>query len=79
MIYLSNRQLWLDKNWNLFNSFLFPIEKRKTNKKGGFMNKKIKYLLGIVIIAMLLLSIFYINTEHEYDLTLPDEVKTDEQ
>lgn len=42
------------------------------------MNIKIKYLLGIVIIAMLLFSIFYINIEHEYDLTLPDEVKTDE-
>lgn len=42
------------------------------------MNKKIRYLLGIVVFAMLLLSIFYINTEHEYDLTLPDEVTTDE-
>lgn len=42
------------------------------------MNKKIKYLLGIVIIAMLLFSIFYINIEHKYDLTLPEEVKTDE-
>ena len=42
------------------------------------MNRIIKYFLGIVIIAMLLFSIFYINNEHEYDLTLPDEVTTDE-
>ena len=42
------------------------------------MRKVLKYILGIVIIAMLVFSIFYMFSEHEYDLTEIEEVKTDE-
>ena len=42
------------------------------------MSKIIKYILGIVIIAMLVFSMFYMSSEHEYDLKKIEEVKTDE-
>ena len=42
------------------------------------MRKILKYVLGIVIIAMLLFSIPYMFSKHEYDLTKIEEVKTDE-
>lgn len=43
------------------------------------MNKKIKYCIGIVCIAILVFSIFYIFSEHEYDLTPINEIQTDEE
>ena len=42
------------------------------------MRKILKYVLGIVIIAMLLFSIPYMFSKHEYDLTKIEEVRTDE-
>lgn len=42
------------------------------------MHKILKYILGIVIFAMLVFSIFYMSIEHEYDLSKVEEVKTDE-
>lgn len=42
------------------------------------MRKILKYILGIVVIAMLVFSIFYMSSDHEYDLTKVEEVKTDE-
>jgi len=42
------------------------------------MHKILKCILGVVIIAMLLFSIFYMTFEHEYDLTKVEEIKTDE-
>ena len=42
------------------------------------MRKVLKYILGVVIIAMLIFSIFYMSFNHEYDLTKIEEVKTDE-
>ena len=43
------------------------------------MIKKTKLFLSVVIGAMLLLSIFYIFSEHEYDLTQVEDIKTDEE
>ena len=43
------------------------------------MRKILKYILCIVIIAMLLFSIFYMSSEHEYDLVKIEEIKTDEE
>lgn len=42
------------------------------------MRKILKYVLGIVLIAMLVFSILYMHTDHEYDLVKIEEVKTDE-
>ena len=42
------------------------------------MRKILKYILCIVIIAILLLSIVYMSSEHEYDLVKIEEVETDE-
>ena len=42
------------------------------------MRKILKYILGVVIIAILLLSIVYMSSEHEYDLVEIEEVQTDE-
>ena len=42
------------------------------------MRKILKYILGIVIIAILLFSIFYMYSDHEYELAEIEEVKTDE-
>lgn len=43
------------------------------------MRKALKYFLCVALIAILLLSIFYMFSEHEYDLTKIEEVKTDEE
>ena len=43
------------------------------------MHKILKCILGIVIFAMLVFSIFYMFSEHEYDLTKVEEVTTDEE
>ena len=42
------------------------------------MRKILKYILGVVIIAILLLSVVYMSSEHEYDLVEIEEVQTDE-
>ena len=42
------------------------------------MRKILKYILGVVICAILLLSIVYMFSEHEYDLVEIEEVQTDE-
>ena len=42
------------------------------------MRKILRYILGVVIIAILVFSMFYMSFEHEYDLTKIEEVKTDE-
>lgn len=42
------------------------------------MRKILKYILGIVIIAMLIISIFYMLSEHDYELTELEEIRTDE-
>jgi len=42
------------------------------------MRKILKYILGIVIIAMLVFSISYMSSEHEYDLAHVEQVQTDE-
>lgn len=42
------------------------------------MRKILKYILGVVVIAILLLSIVYMSFEHEYDLVEIEEVQTDE-
>ena len=42
------------------------------------MRKKLKYILGVVIVAILLLSIIFIFSEHEYDLVKVEQVETDE-
>ena len=42
------------------------------------MRKILKYILGVVIVAILLLSIIYMVSEHEYDLVEVEEIKTDE-
>lgn len=42
------------------------------------MRKILKYILGIVIIAMLIISIFYMISEHDYELTELEEIQTDE-
>ena len=43
------------------------------------MRKILKCILGIVIIIILLLSIFYMSSEYEYDLVEIEEVQTDEE
>lgn len=43
------------------------------------MHKILKYILGIVIFAMLIFSIFYMSSEHEYDLSKVEEITTDEE
>ena len=42
------------------------------------MRKILKCILGVVIIAILLFSIPFIFSDHEYELTKVEEVKTDE-
>lgn len=42
------------------------------------MRKILKYVLGIVIFVILLLSIVYMFSKHEYDLVEIEEVQTDE-
>lgn len=42
------------------------------------MRKILKYILGVVIIAILVFGIFYMSFDHEYDLTKVEEIKTDE-
>lgn len=42
------------------------------------MRKILKYILGVVVIAILLLSIIFMSSEHEYDLVKIEEVQTDE-
>lgn len=42
------------------------------------MRKAIPYVLCVVIVAILLLSIFYLFSYHEYDLIKVEEVTTDE-
>lgn len=42
------------------------------------MHKKLKYILGVVMAAILLLSIVYMFSEHEYDLVEIEEIQTDE-
>ena len=42
------------------------------------MRKILKYILGVVIVAILLLSIIFMSSEHEYDLVEIEEVQTDE-
>mgnify|MGYP003306686019 CR=1 FL=1 len=42
------------------------------------MRKILKYALGIVVIAMLVFSVSYMRSYHEYDLVEIEEVKTDE-
>lgn len=43
------------------------------------MRKVLTYTFCIVIFAILLFSIFYMSSEHEYDLVKVEEVKTDEE
>ena len=43
------------------------------------MRKILKCVFGIAIIPMLVFSVFYISSDHEYDLTKVEEVKTDEE
>lgn len=42
------------------------------------MRKILRYILGIVIIAMLVFSIFYMISEHDYELTKLEDIQTDE-
>ena len=42
------------------------------------MRRILKYVLGVVIAAILLLSVVYMFSEHEYDLVEIEEVQTDE-
>lgn len=42
------------------------------------MRKILKYVLGVVVIAMLVFSVLYMRSDHEYDLVEIEEVKTDE-
>lgn len=42
------------------------------------MRRILKYILGIVIFAILLLSIVYMLSNHEYDLVDVEKIKTDE-
>lgn len=42
------------------------------------MRKILKYILGIVIITMLIISIFYMLSEHDYELTDLEKIQTDE-
>jgi len=42
------------------------------------MRKILKYILGVVLVAILLLSILFISSEPEYKLTEIEEISTDE-
>lgn len=42
------------------------------------MRKILKCILGVVIVAILLLSIIFMSSEHEYDLIEIEKVQTDE-
>ena len=42
------------------------------------MRKILKYIFSVVVITILLLSIAFISSEHEYDLVKLEEVRTDE-
>ena len=42
------------------------------------MHKIIKFFACIVIVAILVFSMFYMSSDHEYDLTKVEDVKTDE-
>ena len=42
------------------------------------MRKILRYILGVVFVAMLLLTIPFISSEKEYELTKVEDVKTDE-
>lgn len=42
------------------------------------MHKILKYILSIVIVAMLIISIFYMLSEHDYELTELGAIQTDE-
>ena len=42
------------------------------------MRKVLKYILGVVFITILLLSILYINTNHDYELTKVEDITTDD-
>ena len=42
------------------------------------MRRVLKYFFGVVIVAILLFSIPFIFSEHEYQLTKVEEIKTDE-
>lgn len=42
------------------------------------MRKILKYIFGVVMVAILLLSILYMSSEHEYDLVEIEEIQTDE-
>ena len=42
------------------------------------MGKVLKYILGVVFVAILLLSIPFISSEKEYELTEVEEISTDE-
>lgn len=42
------------------------------------MHKILKYISGVVIIAILVFSIYYMSSDHEYDLVKLEELKTDE-
>lgn len=41
------------------------------------MHKILKYILGVGIITMLIISIFYMLSEHDYELTELEEIQTD--
>ena len=41
------------------------------------MRKILKYILGVVMVAILLLSIVYMSYDHEYDLVEVEEIQTD--
>ena len=43
------------------------------------MRKILKHVLGIAIAVILIFSMVYMNSEHEYDLTKVEDVKTDEE
>lgn len=43
------------------------------------MYKILKCILGVVIITMLIFSVFYMLSDHEYDLVKIEDVKTDEE
>ena len=42
------------------------------------MRKLLKCILGVTVVVILIFSMFYISSEHEYDLTRVEEVTTDE-
>ena len=42
------------------------------------MRKILKYILGVVFVAILLLTIFFMSSKKEYELTKIEEISTDE-